>query len=491
MVETRKMQLPALTSIVLFIASADAKRQLVQTEPAPVPILDFDSGALRHSYSTHFDGCGQQACGCGIPPELLKDKQGATIFHVALNVQNTNLNAPHVPRPTDQEDVKGMWNNGKSCGRWVEITLNEDCLGLGLTASDPPSICGVNPWESDPLDQPLYKNDAFSGRTMYAVVADSCQDGNFWCRNDRFHLDLQRDLVEDFCGAGSNITCFNSRRLSWRYLDGRPPASAGFDLYSDIRFHWFCSSNFPWWSSLIIHNLNNGVSHVTANGLAAKRANRDAGNQWIIPRDAFQAANESFGKEVLTVEVFDVADSSYGTYFVQVDTSDFDAVCATGLNAAEAQVLSDLPEPQAQAPPPQPDAPVPEGPEPAPGECAELYEQCGGNDHDGPTCCQAGSICVAQDIYYSQCVKAPDPAPTPDSAPVPTPDPAPAPTPDPAPAPTPDPAPAPAPAPTPDPPVNCASRWAQCGGNVFSGPTCCSNGDSCVEQNQWYSQCLP
>lgn len=54
-------------------------------EPVPVPIQDFTSGALRESYSTHFDGCGQQACGCGIPPELLKDKQGATIFHVALN----------------------------------------------------------------------------------------------------------------------------------------------------------------------------------------------------------------------------------------------------------------------------------------------------------------------------------------------------------------------------------------------------------------------
>ena len=27
----------------------------------------------------------------------------------------------------------------------------------------------VNPWESDPLEQPLYKNDDFSGRMMYAV----------------------------------------------------------------------------------------------------------------------------------------------------------------------------------------------------------------------------------------------------------------------------------------------------------------------------------
>jgi hypothetical protein len=73
------------------------------------------------------------------------------------------------------------------------------------------------------------------------VVADSCQDGNFWCRNDRFHLDLQRDLVENFCGAGRNISCFNSRRLEWRLLDDAPTkAASGFDLYDGIRFHWFC-----------------------------------------------------------------------------------------------------------------------------------------------------------------------------------------------------------------------------------------------------------
>lgn len=63
----------------------------------------------------------------------------------------------------------GMWFNGGHCGRWVEITLKEDCLGLGLTASDPPDVCGVNPWESDPLAQPLYKEDDFSGQKMYAV----------------------------------------------------------------------------------------------------------------------------------------------------------------------------------------------------------------------------------------------------------------------------------------------------------------------------------
>ncbi|KAL2263969.1 hypothetical protein VTK26DRAFT_3963 [Humicola hyalothermophila] len=36
---------------------------------------------------------------------------------------------------------------------------------------------------------------------------------------------------------------------------------------------------------------------------------------------------------------------------------------------------------------------------------------------------------------------------------------------------------------------NCAPRWGQCGGQGWTGPTCCSEG-TCVASNQWYSQCL-
>ncbi|KAF9877989.1 glycosyl hydrolase family 10 [Colletotrichum karsti] len=34
-----------------------------------------------------------------------------------------------------------------------------------------------------------------------------------------------------------------------------------------------------------------------------------------------------------------------------------------------------------------------------------------------------------------------------------------------------------------------AARWAQCGGNGFSGPTACATGFTCVKQNDYYSQC--
>ncbi|KAI1174408.1 1, 4-beta cellobiohydrolase [Nemania sp. FL0916] len=38
---------------------------------------------------------------------------------------------------------------------------------------------------------------------------------------------------------------------------------------------------------------------------------------------------------------------------------------------------------------------------------------------------------------------------------------------------------------------SCAAQWAQCGGNGWSGATCCTSGNTCVKQNDYYSQCTP
>jgi poly(3-hydroxybutyrate) depolymerase len=42
----------------------------------------------------------------------------------------------------------------------------------------------------------------------------------------------------------------------------------------------------------------------------------------------------------------------------------------------------------------------------------------------------------------------------------------------------------------PQPTGNCSPRWGQCGGEGWSGPTCCQSGSTCAAQNQWYSQCI-
>ncbi|KFA61236.1 hypothetical protein S40285_08871 [Stachybotrys chlorohalonatus IBT 40285] len=41
-----------------------------------------------------------------------------------------------------------------------------------------------------------------------------------------------------------------------------------------------------------------------------------------------------------------------------------------------------------------------------------------------------------------------------------------------------------------NPPTNCAARWGQCGGQGWTGATCCVSGSTCTVSNQWYSQCI-
>lgn len=70
-------------------------------------------------HGTHFDGMGSPFGGCGVPPELAVDDVGTPLPYVALN--------------TNSE-----FATGANCGRWVEITLKENCEGAGNTAY---SIC--------------------------------------------------------------------------------------------------------------------------------------------------------------------------------------------------------------------------------------------------------------------------------------------------------------------------------------------------------------
>jgi hypothetical protein len=39
-------------------------------------------------------------------------------------------------------------------------------------------------------------------------------------------------------------------------------------------------------------------------------------------------------------------------------------------------------------------------------------------------------------------------------------------------------------------PANCAPKYGQCGGNGWTGATCCQSGSTCRYSNDWYSQCL-
>jgi len=71
-------------------------------------------------------------------------------------------------------------------------------------------------------------------------------------------------------------------------------------------------------------------------------------------------------------------------------------------------------------------------PTPAPGPCSPVWGQCGGENWNGPMCCDLGSGCVVSNPYYSQCLPG-APGPAPSTPALTTPSPAPSPTPSPGP----------------------------------------------------------
>lgn len=83
---------------------------------------------------------------------------------------------------------------------------------------------------------------------------------------------------------------------------------------------------------------------------------------------------------------------------------------------------------------------------------APNWSQCGGKGYTGPTACEPSSYCLFQSDWYSQCVPGTNPNPS---------------------------------------GKNCVATWGQCGGIAFKGPDCCQYGSSCSYQNEWYSQCVP
>lgn len=87
-----------------------------------------------------------------------------------------------------------------------------------------------------------------------------------------------------------------------------------------------------------------------------------------------------------------------------------------------------------------------------PAECGNAYDQCGGSNFSGRTCCKPGLTCSVVSATYSQCK--PENPPT---------------------------------------PATCVAPFKQCGGTGYTGPNCCTTGYLCEQQiieNQFYSQCI-
>jgi hypothetical protein len=218
--------------------------------------------------ATHFDGLGVPYGGCGIPQDKLE-----TQSFVALNVFNTPGAYSFYPRPLSGDNLKyiGEFNNGKNCGRWVRVTIQEYCSGLNDGAQGQAFCRGGLGWVKDGLE----------GATQDMLVADSCGDDNAWCRDSRYHLDFSLASMNLFALNGTTVSLLpshdNNRKISWHYIDA-PNYSGDISIY-------FMAGAEIWWPAISINHLKNGIHAVEQliNGVwTAVPMNTDMGQAYIL-----------------------------------------------------------------------------------------------------------------------------------------------------------------------------------------------------------------
>ncbi|WP_410672491.1 cellulose binding domain-containing protein [Amycolatopsis sp. cmx-4-68] len=196
-------------------------------------------------YATHFDALGAPYGGCGLPQEMLD----APDF-VALNVYNTPGDYSFYPRPLPPSQAAkiGLWDNGRNCGRFVQVTIGDYCTGVNDGAPGQP-FCRNGSWVTD----------GYAGAQLTMVVADSCGDANAWCRDDPGHLDLSTASLNRFVKNGVpvgdlNPAHWNNRRISWSYVAA--PAYTG-----DLKLG-FLQGAQRYWTAIAVSHLPNGVHGV-------------------------------------------------------------------------------------------------------------------------------------------------------------------------------------------------------------------------------------
>lgn len=218
--------------------------------------------------STHFDGLGVPYGGCGIPQDKLE-----TQSFVALNVFNTPGVYSFYPRPLSGDSLKyiGEFNNGKNCGRWVRVTIQEYCSGLNDGAQGQAFCRGGLGWVKDGLE----------GATQDMLVADSCGDDNAWCRDSRYHLDFSLASMNLFALNGATVNLLpnhdNNRRISWHYIEAP-------NYLGDINIYFMAGAEL-WWPAISINHLKNGIHGVEQliNGVwTPMPMNTDMGQAYIL-----------------------------------------------------------------------------------------------------------------------------------------------------------------------------------------------------------------
>jgi hypothetical protein len=220
--------------------------------------------------STWFSALGTPYGGCGVPQQYL-DTQN----FVALNVQNDPGDYTlFLSRPIASEYASeiGLWENGANCGRWVHVTIGDFCEGMNDGEQDEPFCRGGTGWVAD----------QFTGAELDLVVADSCQDGNAWCRDDPYHLDQAEAALNQYVLNGAavgdmNPTYWNNRQIHWNFE--LPPNYTG-----DINIGMLANSTSAWTAISVTH-LPNGIHGLQylSGGVWTKAVNDgDMGEAFLI-----------------------------------------------------------------------------------------------------------------------------------------------------------------------------------------------------------------
>jgi hypothetical protein len=218
--------------------------------------------------ATWFSGLGGPYGGCGLPQANL-DSQN----FLALNVQNSPGVYTNLPRPIPAADASeiGMFDNGLNCGRWVQVTIGNYCTGVNDGAPNEP-FCRNGSWVAD----------QYNGATLDMVVADSCDDGNAWCKDDPYHVDLGQASLNQFVLNGSPVgnmypNHWNNRQVTWQFI----PAP---NYTGDIAIGAIQGSQ-PYWPAIAVSHLPNGIHGVQyyANGAwVSATMDSDMGDDYII-----------------------------------------------------------------------------------------------------------------------------------------------------------------------------------------------------------------
>jgi hypothetical protein len=232
---TRKAVLvgAALASIAVVVAAA-----LVSTRGA-------ESTTSVNGNATHFAGFGSSYSGCGLPQQELDSPD-----FVSLNVFDTPGDYRPYPRPVPPLDAKriGRWENGRNCGRFIQVTIGNYCTGINDGAPGKP-FCREGSWVGDD----------FNGASLTMVVADGCAEATAWCRDDPDHVGLSTTSLTRFTKNGLAVGHidpghWNNRQVSWSYVP--TPRYAG-----DLRLGFLRDAQ-PSRPAIAVSNLPNGIHGV-------------------------------------------------------------------------------------------------------------------------------------------------------------------------------------------------------------------------------------